>query len=207
MHGQQVARTQPEKFAAIEGLYTSQEGAPLVLFALVKDRPPQLRAKIEIPGLASWLAFGDFNAPVQGIDEFPVDERPPLWITFVSFHNMVILGLFFIAAMAWGVLQRWRGRLFEGRRYLKLLVFAVPLPVVACQFGWVAAEVGRQPWIVYHMLRTSEAHSQSVAAGDVLFSILLFGVIYLFLGALWVYLMVKEAGHGLQPAVAKEVTA
>lgn len=207
MHGQQVARTQPEKFAAIEGLYTSQEGAPLVLFALVKDRPPQLRAKIEIPGLVSWLAFGDFDAPVQGIDEFPVDERPPLWITFVSFHNMVILGLFFIAAMAWGVLQRWRGRLFEGRRYLKLLVYAVPLPVVACQFGWVAAEVGRQPWIVYHMLRTSEAHSQTVPAGNVLFSILLFGVIYLFLGALWVYLMVKEAGHGLQPAVAKEVTA
>ena len=207
MHGQQVARTQPEKFAAIEGLYTSQEGAPLVLFALVKDRPPQLRAKIEIPGLASWLAFGDFNAPVQGIDEFPVDERPPLWITFVSFHNMVILGLFFIAAMAWGVLQRWRGRLLEGRRYLKLLVYAVPLPVVACQFGWVAAEVGRQPWIVYHMLRTSEAHSQTVTAGNVLFSILLFGMIYLLLGALWVYLMVKEAGHGLQPAVAKEVTA
>jgi len=207
MHTQQVARTQPEKFAAIEGLYTSQQGAPLVLFGLVKDRPPELRAKIEIPGLVSWLAFGDANATIQGIDEFPVDERPPLWITFVSFHNMVILGLFFIAVMAWGVLQRWRGRLFEGRRYLKLLVYAVPLPVVACQFGWVAAEVGRQPWIVYHLLRTSEGHSHTVAAGNVLFSILLFGVIYLLLGALWIYLMVKEAQHGLQPAVAKEVTA
>jgi len=206
-HAQQVAETQPEKFAAIEGLYTSTEGAPFVLFGIVKNRPPELRAKIEIPGLVSWLAFGDPNAPIRGIDEFPEDEVPPLWLTFVSFHNMVILGLLFTAVMAWGVFKLWRGRLFEGRRYLKLLVWVVPLPIIACQFGWLTAEVGRQPWIVYHLLRTSDGYSDTVSGGEVLFSILLFGVIYLFLGSLWLYLMMKEAEHGLEPAAAEEVMA
>jgi cytochrome d ubiquinol oxidase subunit I len=206
-HAVQVAQTQPAKFAALEGLYTSQQGAPLIFFALVHVEPPELRAKVEIPGLLSWMAFGDPRAPVPGLDEFPEDEIPPLWLTFVSFHNMVILGMLFVAVMGWGVLQLWRKRLFEGRHFLRLLVWVVPLPVIACQFGWVAAEVGRQPWIVYGLLRTSDAHSDTVAAGEILFSILLFGVIYSLLGALWVYLMVKEARHGLEPAMGKGVTA
>jgi cytochrome d ubiquinol oxidase subunit I len=204
MHAQQVARTQPAKFAAIEGLYTTQAEAPLVLFGWVKNRPPEIKAKVEIKGLLSWMAFGDAQTPVRGIDEFPADEVPPLWMTFVSFHNMVILGLFFIAAMAWGVLQLWRGPPWESSWYLKLLVYAVPLPVIACEFGWVTAEVGRQPWIVYGLLRTSEANSQTVSAGEILFSMLLFGVIYVLLGALWVYLMIEEAKHGLEPAVGKK---
>ncbi len=205
-HARQVARTQPEKFAAIEGLYTTQEGAPLALFGLVQNRPPLLRAKIEIPGLLSWMALGDANAVIRGINEFPEDEIPPLWITFVSFHNMVILGLFFIAVTAWGTLQLWRRKLFDQRWYHKVLVFSIPLPLIACQFGWVAAEVGRQPWIVYGLLRTSEANSITVSAGEILFSIILFGLIYLCLGSLWVYVMIKEAKHDLHPA-AQEVTA
>jgi cytochrome d ubiquinol oxidase subunit I len=207
MHAQQVAETQPEKFAAIEGLYTSTEGAPLVLFGVVQNRPPQLHAKLEVPGLLSLLAFGDPGAPIRGIDEFPADEVPPLWITFVSFHNMVALGLLFIALTGWGVLRMSRGKLFQGRRYLQLMVWAVPLPIIACQFGWVAAEVGRQPWIVYKLLRTSEAASQVVGAGEILFSIVLFSLIYLGLGSLWVFLMIREAGHDLVPALAKEVSA
>jgi cytochrome d ubiquinol oxidase subunit I len=206
-HAQQVAETQPEKFAAIEGLYTSQSGAPLVLFGLVHTEPPELKARLEIPGLLGWMAFGDPHATIRGIDEFPVEEVPPLWVTFVSFHNMVILGLFFMAMMAWGTLKMWRGRLFDSDRYLKLLVLSVPLPILACEFGWMAAEVGRQPWIVYHLLRTSDAHSQAVSAGEVLFSIILFSVIYLCLGALWVFLMIREAGHGLAPVTGEEVTA
>jgi len=205
-HAQQVARTQPEKFAAIEGLYTSQRSAPLVLFGLVQN-PPDLEAEIEIPGLLSWLAFGDPDAHISGIDAFPESEIPPLWITFVSFHNMVLLGMLFIVAMGWGVVRLWRGRLLEGRLYLSLLVLAVPLPVLACQFGWVAAEVGRQPWIVYRLLPTVAAHSQSVSSGEILFSMILFGLIYLGLGSLWIYLMIKEAGHGLRPAASAEVIA
>ncbi|MBN1587176.1 MAG: cytochrome ubiquinol oxidase subunit I [Candidatus Omnitrophica bacterium] len=195
-HARQVARTQPEKFAAIEGLYQTQQGAPLVLFGLVKTDPPKLLARVEIPKLTSWMVYGDSNAEIKGLNEFPEDEIPPLWMTFVSFHNMVILGLFFIAAMMLGTFLLWRRRLWDSRWYLKLLIGAIPLPLIACEFGWVTAEVGRQPWIVYKVLRTSEAASLTVSAGEILFSTILFSFIYILLGALYLFLMVKEVKHG-----------
>ncbi|HYG68978.1 MAG TPA: cytochrome ubiquinol oxidase subunit I [Anaeromyxobacteraceae bacterium] len=193
LHAQQVARTQPEKFAAIEGLYTTQEGAPLVLFAVPFSPPPQLRATVEVPGLLSWMAFGDTGAHVQGLDAFPVENRPPLWLTFVSFHNMVALGMWFIAIMAWAAWRWYHGALWTDRRTLKLLLWSLPLPVVACQLGWVAAEVGRQPWIVYGLLRTGQAHSPSVTAAEIAVSLGGFGLVYLILGALWLTLMIKNA--------------
>ena len=206
-HARQVARTQPEKFAAIEGLYTSQAGAPVVLFAYPVDRPPTLRAPIEIPGLLSWLAFGDPNAPIRGINEFPRDEIPPLWMTFVSFHNMVLLGMYFIAVTAWGVFLLYKRTLWESTSYLRLLIWSIPLPLLACQLGWIAAEVGRQPWIVYKLLKTSQAASITVGAGEILFSIILFGLIYILLGALYVYVLVKKVKQGPEALRGKEVLA
>ncbi len=196
IHARQVAHTQPEKFAAIEGLYSSQSAAPMVLFAYPVTPPPQLKAKVEIRGVLSWMAFGDINAPIRGITDFPPENRPPLWLTFVSFHNMVVLGMYFIASLAWGAWLLRRGRLWESRGYLRLLIISIPLPLAACQLGWMAAEVGRQPWIVYGLLRTSDAVSKVVPAGDVLFSLALFAVLYLFLGGLYVYLLVREIRHG-----------
>jgi cytochrome d ubiquinol oxidase subunit I len=193
LHAQQVARTQPEKFAAIEGLYTSQDGAPLVLFAVPFSKPPALKATVEIPGLLSWMAFGDTGAEVRGIDAFPPENRPPLWLTFVSFHNMVLLGLWFVALMAWSAWRWYGGRLWDDRRTLKLLMWSIPLPIVACQLGWVAAEVGRQPWIVYGLLRTGQAHSPTVTAGEIAASLALFGLVYAALGALWFHLMYRNA--------------
>src|SRR5690606_12254722 len=108
IHAQQVARTQPAKFAAIEGLYTTQAGAPLVVFAIPFARPPELKASVEVPKLLSWLAFGDINATIPGIEEFPEEDRPPLWLTFVSFHNMVALGMWFILLMLAALVQRMR---------------------------------------------------------------------------------------------------
>ena len=184
------------------GSTPARAGRPLVLFALPVDRPPALKAAVEIPGLLSWLAFGDVHAPVQGINEFPPEDQPPLWLTFVSFHNMVVLGLFFIAAMGWGVLQLLRGKLWERRRFLRLLVWSIPLPVVACQLGWVAAEVGRQPWIVYRLLRTV---GRRVAARCPPATILASRccssrALYLALGALWLFLMVpRGAATAPQP--------
>jgi cytochrome d ubiquinol oxidase subunit I len=206
-HARQVARTQPEKFAAIEGLYTSQTGAPVVLFAVPVDRPPELKAPIEIPGLLSWMAFGDVNAPIKGLNEFPSDEIPPLFLTFVSFHNMVILGLYFIVVMALGTYKLYKGTLWESRKYLTLLVWSIPLPLIACQFGWIAAEVGRQPWIVYRILRTSQAASVTVSSGEILFSIILFALIYAFLGILYVYLLIKKIKHGPDAVQRKGVLA
>jgi cytochrome d ubiquinol oxidase subunit I len=202
-HAKQVAHTQPEKFAAIEGLYTTQSDAPLALFGYPIDKPPDLKAPIEISGLLSWLAFGDVGAEVKGIDAFPEDERPPLWLTFVSFHNMVILGMLFIAMTGLGVLLLIRKTLFESRWLLRAFIWAIPLPIAACELGWVAAEVGRQPWIVYRMLRTSDAASVTVSGGEIVFSMMMFGLIYLLLGAVYVFLLIRKVKHGPEPVVGE----
>jgi cytochrome d ubiquinol oxidase subunit I len=198
-HAKQVAHTQPEKFAAIEGLYSSQSAAPLVMFAIPFTEPPELKAKIEIPGMLSWLAFGDVNAEVKGVADFPAENIPPLWMTFVSFHNMVVLGMLFIAMMAWACIQIWRDKLWTSRRFLWCMVWAMPLPLAACQLGWITAEVGRQPWIVYGLMRTAEASSVTVSAGEILFSIILFSLIYLMLGSLYLYVLIKKMNHGPEP--------
>jgi cytochrome d ubiquinol oxidase subunit I len=207
MHAQQVARTQPEKFAAIEGIYDTTTGAPLALFGFPTDRPPDLKAPVEIPHLLSWLAFGDPNAEIRGINEFPEEDRPPLWMTFVSFHNMVILGLYFIFIMAVCTWKLFRGTLWDSRRLWRILLWSIPLPVIACQFGWVAAEVGRQPWIVYHMLRTSQGASPAVDAVEVLISVILMSLMGVLFISLYIFLLIRQMQHGPEPVVAKEVAA
>jgi cytochrome bd ubiquinol oxidase subunit I len=207
IHGQQVAQTQPEKFAAIQGLYTSETGAPVVMFAVPINPPPELKARITmpVPGLLSWLAFGDAHARIRGLNEFPQEEIPPLFLTFVSYHNMVILGMYFILIMLITVFKVYRKTLWENKKLLKILVWSIPLPLFACQLGWIAAEVGRQPWIVYKLMKTKDAFSATLSGGEVLFSLILFGVIYLALGVLYLYLLTKEINHG--PESAKEVAA
>ncbi len=203
-HAKQVAQTQPEKFAAIEGLYTTDTGAPLVLFAVPTTDPPDLHGIIEIPGLLSWMAFGDVNAKIQGINEFPEDEIPPLWLTFVSFHNMVALGMYFIGIM---MLSAWlirKDKLWDNKKVLKLLMWSIPLPLFACQLGWIATEVGRQPWIVYRMLRTSDAISVTVPAHEILISIIIFALVYLLLGSLYIFLLVKKVKAGPDHSTVKE---
>ncbi len=209
-HGRQVARTQPEKFATLEGLYTGRTGAPLVLFALVDPAEPQLKARIELPRVTSWLAFGDPDAHVRGLRDFPADQVPhgaELWLAFVAFHNMVILGGFFVGVTALGLFLHQRGRLLRSGWFLKLLAWSIPLPVIACQLGWIAAEVGRQPWIVYKLLRTQDAVSKTVTAGEILFSIILFGLIYLALGILWVYLLRRKVLAGPDAGVPPDAGA
>ena len=207
-HAKQVALTQPEKFAAIEGLYETEEGgAAMVLFAVPTDQPPELHGTIEIPGLLSWLVFGDVDAELKGINSFPKDEIPPLFLTFVSFHNMVVLGLFFIFVMIWAAWSMYKDKLWENRKLLKILLWSIPLPMVAIQLGWITAEVGRQPWIVYKLLKTKDAVSVTVPAEEILISIILFGLIYLFLGALYLYIVVSKVKKGPEPLTAKEGTA
>ncbi len=202
-HAKQVAHTQPTKFAAIEGLYISQHSPPLVVFAIPEVKPPpQLRARLEIPGMLGWMAFGKADTLIHGIDEYPADEIPPLWLSFVSFHNMVALGFLFIGVSGLGTLYLWRRKLWTRRWFLQALVWCIPLPVIACQFGWTAAEVGRQPWIVWHELRTSEAVSLTVPSGNVWFSLSLFCLIYLILLTLWIYLSFRLVNH--QPALTDQ---
>jgi len=198
-HAKQVAETQPEKFAATQGLYTSQEGAPIAIFAFPTDHPPKLKVPIEIPGLLSWMAFGDFKAKVKGINEFPRENIPPLFLTFVSYHNMVLLGLYFIFIMALASYLLYKKKLFENKKILTVLKWSVPLPLIAIQLGWIAAEVGRQPWIVYHLMKTKDAVSFTVGTGELLFSIILFALIYILLGSVFLTLLFKKIKHGPEP--------
>lgn len=199
-HAKQVARTQPEKFASIEGLAQTQSNAPLILFGIPNSDTRKLEMKIEIPGLLSWLVHGDANVPVKGFNEFTPGNLPPFVFTFVSFHTMVALGIFFILVMAMSFIQMYRSKLWENKWLLKIMLWSIPLPLAACQLGWITAEVGRQPWIVYGLLRTSEAYSASVTAEEIMFSIILFGLIYLLLGILYIYILVQEVKHGPQSA-------
>ncbi len=194
--GREVAKEQPAKFAAIQGLYTTETGAPLAVFAFPTMPPPQLKAKIEIPGLLSWLAFGDVNARILGINEFPKEDLPPLFITFVSYHNMVALGMLFILLTGLGTYQLYRKKLWDSKKLLRIFVWAIPFPVIACELGWISAEVGRQPWIIYNVMRVKDAVSTAVDANEVIFSLILFALIYLLLGSVYVYLLVKEIKHG-----------
>jgi cytochrome d ubiquinol oxidase subunit I len=203
-HARQVAHTQEAKFAAMEGLYSTTAGAPLVLFSLPpwQDRKPE-GPELAITRLTSFLAFGNFQAPVRGLEDFPRQDLPPVGVTFLSFHNMVILGnVMFLEALL-GVVLLWRGKLETSRRFLWLMVLSIPLPHLAIQLGWMAAEVGRQPWIVYGVLRTRDAVSKVVSGPDVLFSLILFSVIYLVLGAFWLTLLRREIVHGPEAMEAR----
>ncbi len=196
-HARQVARTQPEKFAVIEGIYRTRSHAPLLVFG-VPDAgpPPTLRFGLELPGLASWLAFGDPSATVPGLDQFPANEIPPLGLTFYSFHMMVWLGALFIVVSWLGLLWWLRRTLDTKSWYLKTLVATAPLPLVASEAGWVAAEVGRQPWAVYRLLRTDEAFSVTVGAPELIFSIVLIVGLGLALVGLYLYVLSRMVARG-----------
>jgi cytochrome d ubiquinol oxidase subunit I len=194
---QGVAKNQPVKLAAFEGLYQTSSNAPLTLFGWVDERSEKVIGP-QIPGLLSFLAQNSTHAPVSGLREAAPDpkDRPPVNITFQFFHLMVAVGLAMIAVAGLGFLYYWRGSLFEKRWLLWLLVLSVLGPQVANQAGWFAAEVGRQPWIVQGLLRTPQGLSVVVQANTVVAAILLFGAVYLLLFAVFVYLLNDKIQHG-----------
>ena len=205
-HAKQVARTQPEKFAAMEGLIHGQTRAPLTVFGIPSEEPPALNFGIGIPGMLSLMAFGDADAHVAGLADLREEGHPtpPFVITFACFHTMVGLGTLFIALTGLGVFLLYRKKLFETRWYLKLLLWAIPLPLVACEVGWIVAEVGRQPWVVYRVLKTADAFSANIVAGEVLFSIIMFSLIYLMLGVLYVFILARQVKQGPEPLPVQE---
>jgi cytochrome bd ubiquinol oxidase subunit I len=195
-----VSETQPAKLAAFEGHFETGPGT-LYLFGIPDEETRQVRYGLGIPGGLSFLLHNDFNAPVKGLDQIPREDWPPLMIPFQMYHLMVALGMFFIAITLLASFLRWRGTLFEKRWLLWIFVFAIIGPYIANQAGWIAAEVGRQPWIVYGLLRTSDALSKTVKAEEVLTSIILFSLIYLFLLAIWLYIMNDKIKHGPEEVV------
>jgi cytochrome bd ubiquinol oxidase subunit I len=198
-HTQAVAlsHNQPAKLAAFEGHFHTGEGpTDLHLVGWPDPEAETVDFGIAMPGMLSLLVHGDLETPVEGLDQTPADERPPVLVPFVTYHLMVALGMYFIGLTLLGLFLWWRGQLFQRRWLLWVFVFSVLGPYVANQAGWVATEVGRQPWVVYGLLRTADAVSRSVPAEHVLGSIVLFSFIYLALAALWVFVMNEKIRHG-----------
>ncbi|MBN1345566.1 MAG: cytochrome ubiquinol oxidase subunit I [Phycisphaerae bacterium] len=203
-HGGQVARTQPEKLAAMEGIFKTQRHAPSLIFGVLDKKNEVVRAKIAIPGMLSWLAKGDVNAEIQGINAFKPQDRPPLPYTFYTFRGMVMIGFWCIGLTGLGLILLWRKTAHQNRLFLRLALWSIPLPFIANQLGWFSAEVGRQPWAVYRELRTSDAYSPTVPAGQVLFSIIMFTLVYSLLFVLWVHLLRREINHGPEATPAAD---
>ena len=191
-----VAKNQPVKLAALEGHFDSLAVADMYILGWV-DKEHQKVSGIKIPGGLSFLLHQDFKTPVKGLNAFPEDERPSaINAIFQFYHIMVAIGMFLIALTLLASFLWWRGKLFEHKWLLRIFVVAVLLPQIANQVGWFAAEMGRQPWVVYGLLRTSDALSKVVTANQVLFSLILFTIIYVLLFGLFIYLLNKKIKHG-----------
>ncbi|HPF69539.1 MAG TPA: cytochrome ubiquinol oxidase subunit I [Candidatus Krumholzibacteria bacterium] len=190
-----VAEHQPAKLAAFEGIYATGADAPLTILGWVDEERQQVRG-IAIPGLLSVLVGGSRGTVVTGLNDIPIDERPPVQPVFQFYHLMVALGMLLIA-LAWGGgLLAWRGALWRSRPLLWLGVLSVLVPQAANQLGWAAAEVGRQPWIVQGLMRTADAVSDTIEPGQVLLSLVLFTLIYLALFVVFIVLLDQKVRKG-----------
>jgi cytochrome d ubiquinol oxidase subunit I len=178
----------------MESLWGTTAQAPVYLLAVPDEDNERNAVEIgAVPGLLSFLGHGDFSARVTGLKEFPKSERPPVLLTFLSFRVMVALGMYFAAMALIGIFIR--RRLTEQRWYLKLMLVSIPLPFVAHTAGWVLAEAGRQPWIVYGLMKTADAVSP-IAASQVAVSLAAFVLVYGLLGGAGYYLIAKYARMG-----------
>ncbi|HEX3856923.1 MAG TPA: cytochrome ubiquinol oxidase subunit I [Verrucomicrobiae bacterium] len=195
MTAQGLEKNQPAKLAAFEGLYETTSNAPLVLIGWPDEKNEKVIG-ITAPGALSFLTHNNFHTPVIGLDDFKPEDRPPVTACFLFFHGMVGIGFALIGIAALGILYLRHGSLHERRWLLWLLVFSVLGPEIANQLGWFAAEVGRQPWIVYGLMRTPEGLSAVVKANAVLTSLILFTFIYFLLFAVFIYLLNDKIHHG-----------
>jgi cytochrome d ubiquinol oxidase subunit I len=200
IHGSEVAKIQPAKLAAMEALWDTQTNAPQTLFLIPDEQNERNLMEFgSIPGALSMLAYHDPKAEVKGLKAFPKDERPPVAITFVAFRIMVALGFLFALLTFIGLLRR--NKLVDSPLYLKVMLWSIPLPYLALQAGWIVTEVGRQPWIVYGVMKTKDAVSP-IATSQVGISFVAFIVVYTILGIAAFYLMRKFAIQGPEPLPA-----
>jgi cytochrome bd ubiquinol oxidase subunit I len=202
-----VAEHQPSKLAAFEAHFDSSAVGDMWLFGWVDEENQEVIGGIKIPGMLSWLIHFDAEKPITGLNAFPEEDQPAINATFQFYHFMVAIGMTLIAITLFGVFLWWRGKLFAYRWYLIVLAFAVVLPQFANQLGWAAAEVGRQPWIVWGELRTADAFSRAISAGDVWFSLVLFFIIYGGLFVTFLYLLDRKIKHGPVEGGEKEPEA
>ncbi len=198
LNGKEMARLQPEKLAACESHWETGKGVDFSLLIIPDESNERnLVEAIKIPKFMSWLTKGDWNAEVRGLKSWPKEDRPPVNLVFWSFRLMVGLGFLFALLTIIGFFKR--NSLESSKGYLRLIMYSMPLPYIGSLLGWIVTEVGRQPWIVYHVMRTSNAHSPIVAS-QVAVSLLAFIVLYTLLGILAFFLIAREAKKGPEHA-------
>jgi cytochrome bd ubiquinol oxidase subunit I len=200
IQGRMVLQSQPETLAAMEGLFQSQQGAPLAILGQPDVENRRLDNPLVVPNALSFLTYRKWSANVRGLESFPQDlwpERIPL--LYFSYHVMVGLGTIFMAVMVVAAFLLWRDKLYEVRWMLWLLMLCAPLPYIANTAGWMTAEMGRQPWLIYGLMRTSEGASPMVGAGNVWFTLLGFMGMYGVLAILWLFLVWREIEIGPEP--------
>jgi len=191
LHGSDIADKQPTKLAAMEALWETSTNVPKHLFILPDESNERNAVEIlPIPGVVSLLAKHSTDAEITGLKAFPKEERPPVFISYASFHIMVALGFYFVLITLYGWAKR--NKLSESRFLLKVMLFSIPLPYIASELGWVLAEVGRQPWIVYGLMKTSDAVSP-IATSQVTISFIAFILVYGLLGTVGFYLITRFA--------------
>jgi cytochrome d ubiquinol oxidase subunit I len=200
--GVNVAHHQPATLAAMEGLFRTEQGAPLAILGQPDMEKQRLDNPLVVPRALSFLTWRAWTAEVKGLDRFPRDQWPDnIPLLYYSYHIMVGLGTLFIALMALAAWKLRRRQLFEARGLLWALMLAAPFPYIANTAGWMVAEVGRQPWVIYGLLRTADGSSANVAAGNAIFSLLGFMGMYTILAILFLFLVGREIEHGPELSV------
>jgi len=195
--GRMVAQHQPVTLAAMEGLFESVKGAPIVLMGQPDIDHAKLDNPVEVPHVLSLLTYKRWSAKVKGLNDFPRDQWPDnIPLLYYAYHIMVGLGTIMGTVMGLAVLFLWRGRLYSSPALLWSLMLSIPLPYIATTAGWMTAELGRQPWLIYGLMRTANGASANVSAGNGLFSLLGFLGLYTVLGILFLFLIAKEVGEG-----------
>jgi cytochrome d ubiquinol oxidase subunit I len=199
--GKNIAFHQPQTLAAMEGLFQTTEGAPIVLIGQPNTDTMQLDNPLTVPNVLSVLTYRRWNAEVKGLDAFPRDLWPDnIPLLYYSYHIMVGLGTIFPVIMGTASLQLLRGRLYDSRWLLWILMLAAPFPYIATTAGWLTAELGRQPWLIYGLMRTSAGVSPRVSAGNALFTLMGFMGMYAVLAILFLWLVYREIEHGPEGA-------
>jgi cytochrome bd ubiquinol oxidase subunit I len=195
--GKNLAIYQPSALAAMEGLFTTKEGAPIVIIGQPDMEKLKIDNPIEVPKMLSFLTYRRWEAEVKGLDAYPKELWPDnIPLLYYSYHIMVGLGTIFITIMLIGAFLLWRKKIYTARWFLWILLLAFPFPYIANTAGWMTAELGRQPWLVYGMLMTYEGTSEVVTAGNSLFTLMGFAGLYLVLAVLFIILVIKEINHG-----------
>jgi cytochrome bd ubiquinol oxidase subunit I len=201
--GRMVTQNQPVTLAAFEGLFDTSKGAPLALVGQPDMDQLRLDNPIEVPRVLSFLTYRRWNAEVRGLNAFSRDQWPDnIPLLYYSYHIMVGLGTILSAVMLLSVVLLWRRCLYATRPVLWILMLSIPLPYIATTAGWMTAELGRQPWLIYGVMRTVEGASPKVTAGNSLFTLLGFMGLYLVLGILFLFLVAREIGKGPGPELA-----